>query len=66
MFLHMPSTKLKGMDDFVEESEYYESYERVAGIPIEIRKHPLVEWPARLEAYTFPAGNVEHFQPPKR
>ena len=66
MFLHVPSTKLKGMEDFVEESEYYESYQKVAGIPIEIKKHPFIEWPDRLEAFTFPKGNIDHFQHPRR
>ncbi len=66
MFLHVPSTKLKGMEDFVEESEYYESYEKVAGIPIEIKKHPFIEWPEHLDAFTFPTGSPEHFEQPRR
>lgn len=66
MFLHIPSTKLKGSEDILDESEYYKSYERVAGIPIDVKKHPLIEWPSRLEAFTFPTGNVDHFEPPRR
>jgi hypothetical protein len=66
MFLHIPSTKMKGMDDFIDESEYFESYEKVAGIPFQIKKHDFIKWPERLEAFTFPTGNVDHFDPPRR
>lgn len=66
MFMHVPPTTLRGMEDFVEELDYYQTYEKVVGIPVEIVKEPLIPWPEMLEVMTFPTGNVEHFQQPRR
>jgi len=66
MFLHVPSSELKGLEDFVEELDYYQSYEKIPGIPVEIVKEPFTLWPEKLEVMTFPAGNVDHFDQPRR
>jgi len=72
IFDHVPSKKLIGMDDFVEESEYYSTYQklipqqptaadRFSGaevVPVQMSKMaPLARLPEHLDIWTFPAGS---------
>ena len=68
MFNHIPPATLIGLDDVVEESEYYSKYEQVIPqhdsmdgvIPIQLVKmRPLVQLPKHFDAWTFPTGAAE-------
>ena len=66
MYDFVPSTRIKGMDDFVEESEYYsvhdtmrtDRYQREA-MPIERREQGVLDFPEHIEAYTFAPGATD-------
>jgi len=74
----VPSTRIKGMEDFVEESQYYSVYENVGDtggigkqsggyLPIEISKHGLLEFPKYFDAYTFATGVADmRLEPPTK
>lgn len=70
----VPSTKIKGMDDFVEESEYYNMHDALRAescqkraIPIEIRNQEVLQFPKLLEAFTFAPGATDmRLEPPEK
>jgi len=64
LFDFMPATELKGMDDFVEEGEYY-SYKKVGRREVRVVEEASLTWPPALTAYTFPRGVVEPLPAPK-
>ena len=63
MYDHIPSDTLIGMDDFVEESEYYSRYQKVIEaddlVPIRVVKEEVKEFPKNMDAFTFPSGVTE-------
>ena len=74
MYDFVPSTKVKGMEDFVEESVYYSIHDSLTSergkkesIPIEIRDHKLIDFPKHLNAYTFASGSTDmRLEPPEK
>lgn len=73
MYDFVPSTKIKGMEDFIEDSDYYK-YSEFKGhggpktaVPVEMREHNLITFPAHLEAYTFASGATDmRLEPPEK
>ena len=73
MYDFVPSTKIKGMEDFIEESEYYK-YSEFKGhsgtntaVPVEMRENKLIKFPAHIEAYTFATGATDmRLEPPEK
>ena len=63
LFDFMPATELKGMDDFVEEADYY-SYKKVGRREVRVVEETSLSWPPALTAYTFPRGVVEPLPAP--
>merc|ERR1712013_329788 len=63
LFDFMPATELKGMDDFVEEADYY-SYKKVGRREVRVVEETSLSWPPALTAYTFPRGVVEPLPTP--
>lgn len=67
MYDFVPPDGLKGMEDFVEESDYYSSYQQLTTVPVEIVKENPLNFPEKLQAYVHPKGVTDHhFKPPKR
>ena len=71
MYDFVPSTKIKGMEDFVEDSEYYDKFNNRKGpntaMPVEIKEHSLITFPTHLEAYTFATGATDmRLEPPEK
>ena len=74
MYDFIPSTKIKGMEHFIEESEYYSSYNEFkvqnvpnTSIPVDIREHKLIDFPNHLEAFTFASGATDmRLEPPEK
>jgi len=66
MALHqyVPTKELKGMDDFVEEAQYYQSYKKVAKQAISIKPFLRLHFPSHLRCFTFPRGDISSFSPP--
>jgi len=66
MALHqyVPTKELKGMDDFVEEAQYYQSYKKVASQAINIRPFLRLNFPSHLRCFTFPRGDPSSFPSP--
>lgn len=66
MFEHVPSSKLIGMDDFVDEAQYYDKYQKLMPkfveeedvVPVRIQKvAPLPQLP--FDVWTFPTGSTQ-------
>ena len=68
MYEFMPSEKSTGMEDFIEERDYFEKYQaaKKAEIPFDIIQESFVEYPEKLDAFVFPYGKFNHFVAPKR
>ena len=65
MYNFMPTAKLKGMEDFVEESQYYESYEKIDTNFIKFKPYPKLNFPDHLRCFTFPRSDLSHFPQPR-
>ena len=74
MYDFVPSAMVKGMEDFVEESDYYDMHERLSieqgkkdTVPIETKVNKLINFPEYLEAYTFAKGATDmRLEPPEK
>lgn len=62
----MPATKIKGMEDFVFESDHYRYYSNKADFPLEFTKDTQIHYPKNLHAYTYETCNTSTYKPPKR
>lgn len=61
----IPATKLKGMEDFVAESEHYQYYNTGVDFPLKFQAEENFEFPKSLDIYTFPKGDITRFSRPK-
>ncbi|XP_063972859.1 5-methylcytosine rRNA methyltransferase NSUN4 [Diachasmimorpha longicaudata] len=66
LYEYMPATKLKGLDDYVLESDHYSYYSKSADFEIQVEKDSSFSFPEHLKIFTFEAGNNSDFPPPKR
>lgn len=66
MALHqfVPTKELKGMEEFVEESQYYEKYKKVDAQAIKVKACLRLNFPPHLRFFTFPRGNLSKFPSP--
>lgn len=62
----IPATKIKGMEDFVYESDYYRYYSNTNDFPLKIEMEMNFRIPENLQLYTFEKGNVSVFRHPRR
>ena len=65
MYNFMPTAKLKGMEDFVEESQYYESYEKVDKDFIKFTPCLKLHFPPHLRCFTYPRSDLSEFPRPR-
>ena len=61
----VPTKNIKGMEDFVEEIDYYESYQKLDDIPILIQR-PSIDVPKHLDAFYFGSHNLSRFPSPRQ
>lgn len=66
LYEYVPATKLKGLDDYVLESQHYGYYTEGADFSIKIEKETLLTIPEHLKIYTFESGNDSNFPSPKK
>lgn len=61
----IPASKLKGMEDYVAESDHYKYYNTNADFPITIEMEHNFEIPETLNIFSYERGNVSDFRPPR-
>jgi 5-methylcytosine rRNA methyltransferase NSUN4 len=61
----IPATKIKGMEDWVLESDHYKYYSSSADFPLSIEMENELEIPENLHLYTYEMGNISQFMRPK-
>ncbi|CAL4070673.1 unnamed protein product, partial [Meganyctiphanes norvegica] len=65
---YIPSSKLKGLEDWIEETdvftEVYQGDDEI-GLKVE-RQKDLLTFPEMLKVYVFPKGNITRFPQPRR
>ncbi|XP_055641558.1 5-methylcytosine rRNA methyltransferase NSUN4 [Toxorhynchites rutilus septentrionalis] len=62
----IPATSLKGMEDYVPESDHYKYYSNQADFPLSIEMEQSFDFPENLNVYTYEKGNVSTFRPPRK
>ncbi|XP_073976857.1 5-methylcytosine rRNA methyltransferase l(2)10685 isoform X2 [Rhodnius prolixus] len=63
---YIPASALKGMEDWMLESQHFSYYAGSLDYPIRVIEQDMLEFPVHLNAYTFELGNVERFPSPKK
>ncbi|CAK9809363.1 5-methylcytosine rRNA methyltransferase NSUN4 [Anthophora plagiata] len=63
---YIPATKIKGLDDWVLESDHYKFYDVSDGHKIDVEKESVLSFPGHLHAYTFEKGNNTKFPKPRK
>lgn len=67
MYDFVPTTKLKGNEEFVEETEFYDRYESIdtsSAVPIDVLPEKHLVFPALLNAYGYKRGSSSHIPTP--
>lgn len=62
----IPATKIKGMEDFVFESDHYRYYSNTTDFPLKIEMDLNFKIPENLQLYTYEQGNISTFRSPRR
>ncbi|XP_031850578.2 5-methylcytosine rRNA methyltransferase l(2)10685 [Nomia melanderi] len=65
LYEYVPATKLKGLNDYVLESDYYNFYNKGADFKINIVEESTLPFPEHLHVYTFEDNNYTRFPSPK-
>ena len=65
MYDYIPTSSLKGMEDFVEESDYYKYYEKLEEKSHAIELCHVINFPKHVNVFTFPRGVLDWFPPPR-
>ncbi|KAF7396121.1 hypothetical protein HZH66_006983 [Vespula vulgaris] len=66
LYEFVPVTKLKGMEDWVLESEHYEYYQKASDFKIPVEKEKILSFPKHLKLYTYEEFSEEKFPAPKK
>lgn len=61
----VPATKLKGMEDYLPESEHYKYYNTNVDFPLNIELETEYTFPENLDIYTYVKGDISRFVGPK-
>lgn len=62
----IPCTKLKGMSDWISESQYYQSYNPNVNFPLNFEPETSFEFPQTLNIYIYPKQDISRFSRPKK
>jgi 5-methylcytosine rRNA methyltransferase NSUN4 len=62
----IPATKIKGMEDFVFESDHYRYYSNTTDFPLKIEMDLNFKIPENLQLYTYEQGNISTFRSQRR
>lgn len=61
----IPATRLKGMEDFIPESEHYQYYNTAVDFPLAFEPETDFVFPKTLDIYMYPKGDISRFSRPK-
>lgn len=62
----IPANKIKGMEDFVFESEHYRYYSNTNDFPLKFKMETNFAMPDNLQLYTYEKGNISSFRQPRK
>ncbi|CRK86493.1 CLUMA_CG000001, isoform A [Clunio marinus] len=62
----VPATKIKGMEDWLLESDHYQYYSNTADFPLKIEMVQEFKVPENLQLFTYEKGNISSFRTPSR
>lgn len=66
LYEFVPATKIKGMEDWIPESEHYRYYQTTTDFPLKIEPEIDFIFPENLCLYTYEMGNCSEFRPPNK
>ncbi|KAH8411986.1 hypothetical protein KR222_004767 [Zaprionus bogoriensis] len=66
LYEYVPASSIKGMEDWVAESEHYKYYQTTADFPLVIEPDAMFLYPEHLAIYTYEMGNCASFKPPRQ
>ncbi|XP_068140448.1 5-methylcytosine rRNA methyltransferase NSUN4 [Drosophila tropicalis] len=66
LYEYMPANSIKGMEDWVAESEHYKYYQTSVDFPLKIEPETSFYYPEHLALYTYEMGNCSDFKSPKK
>ena len=66
LYEFVPATKIKGMEDWIPESEHYRYYQTTTDFPLSIETEKDFIFPEHLSLYTFEMGNCSEFCKPNK
>ncbi|XP_054269648.1 5-methylcytosine rRNA methyltransferase NSUN4-like [Macrosteles quadrilineatus] len=61
----VPTSRLKGNEKFVSESEHFAFYNDTREFPVTVEPETELSFPPHLQIYTFNHGDLSEFRPPK-
>ncbi|KAL3273459.1 hypothetical protein HHI36_014903 [Cryptolaemus montrouzieri] len=62
----IPTTEIKGMEDFIPESNYYAYYDQSSNSNVKIEREFDIDFPENLNVYSYEIGNNSSFESPKK
>lgn len=62
----IPATKLKGMEDYILESDHYKYYNTKVDFPLKFEPERDFKLPPSLDIYVYPKGDISRFTRPKQ
>lgn len=62
----IPATKIKGMEDFVFESDHYRYYSNTTDFPLKVEMDTTFKIPENLQLYTYEKSNISTFRQPRK
>ncbi|TMW54898.1 hypothetical protein DOY81_000131 [Sarcophaga bullata] len=66
LYEFVPATKIKGMEDWIPESEHYRYYQTTTDFPLKIETETNFIFPEHLSLYTYEMGNCSEFRKPNK
>lgn len=66
LYEFIPATKIKGMEDYVFESDHYRYYSNTADFPLKVEMELNFRIPDNLQLYSYENGNVSTFRSPRK
>ncbi|EZA58657.1 hypothetical protein DMN91_008632 [Ooceraea biroi] len=66
MYEFVPATKIKGMEDWILESQHYGYYKEGANFSVNVEEEAILTFPQYLNIYMFEEGNDSKFPPPRK
>ncbi|XP_036327701.1 5-methylcytosine rRNA methyltransferase NSUN4 [Rhagoletis pomonella] len=66
LYEFMPASRIKGMEDWIPESDHYKYYQTQADFPLKFEAETEFFYPENLNLYTYELGNCSEFKSPRK